>query len=424
MKLEKAYILNKALTCFEQAELFSCNRFEREIISTCGNVNKFSINESSYNTIRVINKGKMGLSSFADYDIDINNLINNVKFNSRWGDVVAYDLKISSNNIVKDLKIYDDDIRDIEPYKLSEYIDKTMRLYKIDYWAYRITIIEDLINIIDTQEAENSYKKTVFNFFLDLNGKKNLYYSCKNDIKTFLKKELEKKEIILPNEIYGSKNSLFALSPKAIYNVFYKSIALNFNGKRECTEGIEKVKFSSKLSIIDDGKIDWMTGSQPFDDEGIECEKKYLVKNGTIVSGYHDKRTSSLLKIDSTGNSKRSWGTPSNPYLNNMIFNIDNVIKFDEFINKIKSGIYIVEIIDVGSDIINWDFNGIITKALKIRNGEFVGILHNIHVKVNLIELLNNIISGADDYTIVAGNTLISSLLFADSFILMESQNI
>ena len=56
---------------------------------------------------------------------------------------------------------------------------------------------------------------------------------------------------------------------------------------------------------MDDGTIPFNRGSVNFDDEGVEGQKTYIVKNGVLTSYLHDRISSKHYGVAPTGNGRR-----------------------------------------------------------------------------------------------------------------------
>ncbi len=62
---------------------------------------------------------------------------------------------------------------------------------------------------------------------------------------------------------------------------------------------------SPKITVVDDGTLPFMRGSQNFDDEGIKCSKNILVENGILKKYMNDVLNSIKDSVEPTGNGRR-----------------------------------------------------------------------------------------------------------------------
>ncbi len=98
---------------------------------------------------------------------------------------------------------------------------------------------------------------------------------------------------------------------------------------------------SSILSIVDEGDIPGTSGYMPFDDEGNEKKKTYLIKNGLLTGRLHSNHTAELLEEEPTGNA-RAMNFYFEPIvrMTNTYIEPGNV-SFEELCSTIKDGYYI-----------------------------------------------------------------------------------
>lgn len=68
---------------------------------------------------------------------------------------------------------------------------------------------------------------------------------------------------------------------------------------------LNKKVCNAHISVIDDGTIPFNRGSVNFDDEGVDGQKTYLVKEGVLTSYMHDRISARHYGIAPTGNGRR-----------------------------------------------------------------------------------------------------------------------
>ena len=72
------------------------------------------------------------------------------------------------------------------------------------------------------------------------------------------------------------------------------------------SDQLNKKVCNEHISVIDDGTIPFNRGSVNFDDEGVEGQKTYLVKEGVLTSYMHDRISAKHYGIAPTGNGRLS----------------------------------------------------------------------------------------------------------------------
>ena len=71
------------------------------------------------------------------------------------------------------------------------------------------------------------------------------------------------------------------------------------------SDQLNKKVCNAHISVIDDGTIPFNRGSVNFDDEGVDGQKTYLVKEGVLTSYMHDRISARHYGIAPTGNGRR-----------------------------------------------------------------------------------------------------------------------
>jgi len=108
------------------------------------------------------------------------------------------------------------------------------------------------------------------------------------------------------------------LSVDVLQNLFSSAIEPAVNGERVRKEksiwsNNLNQKVTGNFDLYDDPFIPWGSNSAWFDDEGVGCKRKPIIKNGKLKNLLYDSRTANLVGAKSTGNGFRSGfaGIPS-----------------------------------------------------------------------------------------------------------------
>ncbi|MCD8042750.1 MAG: metallopeptidase TldD-related protein, partial [Tannerellaceae bacterium] len=116
----------------------------------------------------------------------------------------------------------------------------------------------------------------------------------------------------------------------------------DFNRKNTSifSDQLNKKICNEHINIVDDGTIPFNRGSVNIDDEGIEGQKTYLVKEGMLTSYLHDRISARHYGIRSTGNGRReSFRHTPIPRMRATYMEAGNVTE-EEMISTVKNGIY------------------------------------------------------------------------------------
>ncbi len=113
-----------------------------------------------------------------------------------------------------------------------------------------------------------------------------------------------------------------------------------------------------------------------FDDEGVACQNKDMVKGGKLLTYFYNRETAKKDGVETTGNGSWTGGKIGTGYGN--IFVKPGKKSFDELISDIKEGVYITDIAGLGTGMNDnsgdfscqaegyWIENGKITKPLSL----------------------------------------------------------
>lgn len=113
-----------------------------------------------------------------------------------------------------------------------------------------------------------------------------------------------------------------------------------------------------------------------FDDEGVACQNKNLVKNGKLLTYFYNRETAKKDGVETTANGAWTGGKIGTSYCN--VFVKPGKKSFDELISDIKEGVYITDIAGLGTGMNDnsgdfscqaegyWIENGKITKPLSL----------------------------------------------------------
>jgi PmbA protein len=105
---------------------------------------------------------------------------------------------------------------------------------------------------------------------------------------------------------------------------------------------LEKRMASGQLTIIDDGGINGLIGSKPFDGEGIVPSKNIIVKNGILKQFVYDMKAARRAGVQSTGNAGRSYDVPVHIAPNNFFVAAGDASP-ETIIRETARGLYVTQ---------------------------------------------------------------------------------
>lgn len=149
------------------------------------------------------------------------------------------------------------------------------------------------------------------------------------------------------------------------------SIFSDLLNKKICNENI---------NVVDDGTIPFNRGSVNIDDEGIEGQKTYIVKNGILTSYLHDRISAKHYGIPSTGNGRReSFRFMPIPRMRSTYMEAGNVTE-EEMISTVKKGIYAANFTNGQVQIGAGDFTFFVKDGFLIEDGKLTQPVKDINI--------------------------------------------
>lgn len=150
--------------------------------------------------------------------------------------------------------------------------------------------------------------------------------------------------------------------------------------------------FGSNIHLIDDPLHQDSHFKVPFDDEGVACQKREVIKAGVFQGFNHNLKTASLFKTEPTGNGFNGGISPTNLYLE------PTSLSFDDMIKDIEDGVYITDLVGLhaGIKVVSGDFS-LQASGLKIINGKLDHAVKMIVVSGNFFKMMHEVVGIASD---------------------------
>lgn len=137
---------------------------------------------------------------------------------------------------------------------------------------------------------------------------------------------------------------------------------------------------SSKINIVDDGTIYNARGAINFDDEGVESQKTYIVKDGVLESYLHDRISAKYYGVDPTGNGRRqSFRYAPLPRMRVTYMESADTAEAD-MIAAVKQGVYVDNFTNGQVQIGAGDFTFFVKTGYLIENGKLTQPIKDINV--------------------------------------------
>jgi TldD protein len=167
------------------------------------------------------------------------------------------------------------------------------------------------------------------------------------------------------------------------------SIFSNLLNRKVCNENI---------NVVDDGTIPFNRGSVNIDDDGIEGQKTYIVKDGVLASYLHDRVSAGHYGILSTGNGRReSFRMMPIPRMRATYMEAGKATE-EDIISSVKNGIYAAGFTNGQVQIGAGDFTFFVKHGYLIENGKLTRPIKDINIIGNGPKALADITMVGNNY--------------------------
>ncbi len=155
------------------------------------------------------------------------------------------------------------------------------------------------------------------------------------------------------------------------------------------------------LNIIDDGSLEGENGYVPYDDEGIRCEKTYLIRDGILSGRLHSRETAGKMGERPTGNA-RAISSSFSPIVRMTSTYIDvGESSIEEMLEGVGEGIYACGFIGGMTDLERFTFSS--AHAYRVEKGKITVPVRDVILSGNVFETLNNVSMIGSDLTFFGG---------------------
>ncbi|CCV64134.1 predicted peptidase U62, modulator of DNA gyrase [Alteracholeplasma palmae J233] len=234
-------------------------------------------------------------------------------------------------------------------------------------------------------DIQTAYKMTLAKTFSDFDAEKQAFETIQRGVKKVGGVPLET----------GSYPVVFSTETFAEMIESFSGI---FNGEaayRNLTalKDKEKQKIASeKITLIDDPLTENAYFQYTFDDEGVACKTKNIIKDGVFEGFIHNLKTAKIFNVEPTGNGFSGGTSLSNCYL------VPGMRSFDEMISSIDNGLYVTDLVGshAGIQEISGEFS-LQASGFRIENGQVTTPVKMIVISGNFFKMINEVEEIAND---------------------------
>lgn len=164
------------------------------------------------------------------------------------------------------------------------------------------------------------------------------------------------------------------------------------------SDQLNKKICSEYINVVDDGTIPFNRGSVNVDDEGVDGQKTYIVREGVLTSYLHDRISSKHYGVEPTGNGRReSFRYMPLPRMRATYMEAGNVSE-EEMISTVKRGLYAANFTNGQVQIGAGDFTFYVKDGFLIENGKLTQPVKDINIIGNGPKALADITMVGNNY--------------------------
>jgi PmbA protein len=173
-----------------------------------------------------------------------------------------------------------------------------------------------------------------------------------------------------------------------------------------------KAAFPKDIQVADDPFVLKGKGSAPFDEEGVQTQKRQIVKDGRVEGYFLSSYSARKLGMKSTGNAGGSHNLTLTSTKTKAADDLDAMLK------KLGTGLFVTELMGQGVNYVTGDYSRG-ASGYWVENGRIAYPVHEITIAGNLKDMFLGIQAvGADTYNYGAktiGSVLINRMKVAGS---------
>ena len=160
---------------------------------------------------------------------------------------------------------------------------------------------------------------------------------------------------------------------------------------------LNKKVCNEHINVVDDGTIPFNRGSVNFDDEGVEGQKTYIVREGVLTSYLHDRISAKHYGVNPTGIGRRdTFRNLPIPRMRATYMEAGNMKEAD-IISTVKNGIFVDTFTNGQVQIGAGDFTFFVKSGYLIEDGKLTQPIKDINIIGNGPKALTDITMVADN---------------------------
>ncbi|MDA8219573.1 MAG: metallopeptidase TldD-related protein [Dehalococcoidales bacterium] len=229
--------------------------------------------------------------------------------------------------------------------------------------------------------------------------------SCRSDLDEdgLVKQVIDQFEQSRTEATVRTKEMPVIFVPKAVAETLLSPLIIALSGKT-VLQGASPLRdrlgqqvLDERISLYDDGTIDYAPRSGPTDDEGVPSRRTALIEKGTVRNFYYDLQAAGQAGTQSTGNGFRSLESLPGPSTTNTLL-AEGDMSLADMIADVKEGIIVYQVMGAwAGNLLAGDFSANVHLGFKIEDGRLAGRVKDTMVAGNVYEALKERLQAVGD---------------------------
>ncbi len=423
-------VLDLASRLADEAEVYAVQVADTPVSFEANRLKLLQTRQTSGLSLRLIKNGRIGFTSSTKPEA-ARAIVERALAVAEFG--AAAKFAFPQRGVVREVQIYDSLVDGLSVEGMVEMgqrmIDRLRAYNPAILCDARLTRIVASTQILNSRGGSVGEHKTVFSAFLGGNLVRDtdmldVYEgesSCRADVDLdgMVQKTIAQFELARETAALTTKAMPVIFVPKAVDDALLSPLLIACNGKT-VYQGASPLRgrlgervFDERVSLHDDGTVDYAPRSGPCDDEGVPSRRTTLIEHGVVRAFYYDLQTAGLAGAESTGNGFRSLESLPGPSPTSIIMD-EGDLSLAEMVADVKEGLIVYQVMGAGmGNQLAGDFSANVHLGYKIENGRLVGRVKDTMVAGNVYEAFRDRLFGIGNRAEwVGGSSKLPALYF------------
>ncbi len=423
-------ILSRASASADSAEVFYESSESRPVEFENNRLKYIATKSGRGVGLRVIRNGRIGFSCTSDFS-RLDELVRNAIESAAFGQPARFTFPAACKPA--EVKVFDDAVPAFTTRQMTELgqeaIDRILaRRPDVQCSAYISADIseERLANTSGLDLAHRSTSSSLHVNALAVGDDGLLWVgdgrssaALRTDIAPLVQKVISDLDLAAQEASISTGSYPVIFTPDAM-GVLLISISQGVNGKliqkgaSPLAGRIGERILDERITIVDDGLIDYAPSSAPHDTEGLASGRTPLLENGVLANYLFDLQTAGMMGARPTGNGLRGYTSQPGPGHNNTIIRPGGT-SFDDMCRDIRKGLLVDGVLGAGqSNTLAGEFSVNVALGFLIENGTPVGRVKNCMIFGNVYDLLRDGIAAIGDTPEMKGSLSVPHFCLKD----------